>query len=48
MGLFVEKYVIIDCGGMVFKVFVNRVKEGVRDFIFRRRILNIEIYICII
>lgn len=29
---------------MVFKVPVNRVKEGVRDFIFRSRILNIEIY----
>lgn len=39
-----EKLVIIDCGRTVFKVPVNIVKEGVRDFIFRSRILNIEIY----
>lgn len=48
MGSSAEKLAIIDCGGTVFKVHVNVVKEGVRDFIFRRRILNIEIYTCII
>lgn len=41
MGSSAEKHVIIDCGGTVFKAPVKKVKGGVRDFIYRSRILNI-------